>query len=430
MGDVDMPECALSNMDAMSLSAPVQRQIEDSVYTIIKPYNKQDTTIEFHIQEDSHYIELNKTEVEVKFRIVKGVDDILEATDKVGVINYIGATLFENVEIKLNEVIITHGTNNYAERAIMEVLMSYGEEASKGWLRAGLFEKDTAGKMDVADPDAADGNAGLKSRAEYSKLSKSVTVRAKLHEDLFNQPRPLPSGSRLEIKFSRRTDAYCLMSATAQANYKIVIDDMVLHLLKIRVSNSVNLINAKKRFVFPIDRVEQKYFSLQKEGSKVTRDPLHVGKIPTRLVFGFVNSNAHTGAYNLNPFNWVHANLRRVTLLLDNIIVDSRAIEVDFTTGDVMGGFWNLYRATNKRYSNTGMLIDIDDYKKGGYAFWAFDLSPSQCDEQFNDPPRNGTLSLELEFERDRAEALGVCVYLQFNSEIVLNESRKVIKMY
>ena len=80
--------------------------------------------------------------------------------------------------------------------------------------------------------------------------------------------------------------------------------------------------------------------------------------------------------------------------------------------------------------SNAGMLIDIDDYKKGGYTIWAFDLSPSQCGEKFNDPTRKGTLSLELEFERDRAEALGVCVYLQFNSEIVLNESSKVINMY
>ena len=110
--------------------------------------------------------------------------------------------------------------------------------------------------------------------------------------------------------------------------------------------------------------------------------------------------------------------------------MDSRAIEVNFDTGDVMGGFWNLYRATNKRFLDTGMLIDINDYKKGGYTFWAFNLSPSQCDEQFNDPARQGTLSLELEFERDRAEALGVCVYLQFNSEIILNESREVITMY
>ena len=76
------------------------------------------------------------------------------------------------------------------------------------------------------------------------------------------------------------------------------------------------------------------------------------------------------------------------------------------------------------------MLIDIDDYKKGGYAFWAFDLSPSQCDEQFNDPARQGTLSLELEFERDRAEALGVCVYLQLHIKIVLNDSSKVITIH
>ena len=95
-----------------------------------------------------------------------------------------------------------------------------------------------------------------------------------------------------------------------------------------------------------------------------------------------------------------------------------------------MAGFWNLYRATNMRYANAGMLINMDDYKKGGYALWAFDLSPSQCDEQFNDPTRRGKLSLELEFEKERDNALGLCVYLQFNSEIVLNKAKQAVKIF
>ena len=86
----------------MTHSTPVQRQIEESIYQVLQPFNKQGKTIEFYIKEDQYYIELNKTEVEVKFKIVKEDGSNLEATDKVGAINYIGATLFENVEIKLN----------------------------------------------------------------------------------------------------------------------------------------------------------------------------------------------------------------------------------------------------------------------------------------------------------------------------------------
>ena len=429
MGDVDMTECALSNIESMTHSTPVQRQITESIYNIVKPFNKQDKTIEFVIQEDEYYIELNKTEVEVTFKIVKEDGSNLEATDKVGAINYLGATLFENVELKLNDVQISQGMTDYAERAIMEVLMSYGEDAAKGWLRAGLFEKDTAGKMDIADPEAADGNAGLKSRADLTKLSKDVTVRAKLHGDMFNQPRPLPSGNKLNIKFSRQKDSFCLMTAEADKKYKISIKDMSLHILKIRVADKVRELNAGRQLIFPIDRVQQNYFNIPKEGTKFLQDPLYEGKIPTRLVFGFVDSRAHTGSYDLNPFNWVPANLRKVTLLRDHQIVDSRGIDVNFTTGDVMAGFWNMYRATNKRYADAGMLIDIDDYKKGGYVLWAFDLSPSQCDEQFNDPTRRGKLALELEFEKERDTALGLCVYLQFNSEIIINEANQVIKM-
>ena len=74
--------------------------------------------------------------------------------------------------------------------------------------------------MDVANPGAADGNAGLKKCAKHTKESKIVTFRGKLHEDLFNQPKPLPN--RLYIKFTRNNSKYCLMSDAAEAVYIVV----------------------------------------------------------------------------------------------------------------------------------------------------------------------------------------------------------------
>lgn len=432
MADVEMVECALSNVEEMTQGAMVQRQIEEANYETVLPHVQNDSVIEFNIESSDSFIELNKTEVEVKFRIKKADGTNLGADDKVGLVNYAVASLFKDVEIQLNGKTITHGSSNYAERAIMEVLMTYNRDAVESWLRAGLFHKDTAGKMDAADPSAADGvvNTGLKARAEYSNESKLVTVRGKLHEDLFNQPRPLPSNNRLDIKFTRNKDAYCLMSNAENAAYKIAFEEMSLYIRKIRVSKAVLGSLAGRQVKIPIDRVVQKEFSIPQGGNKYIENAFHIGQIPTRVVFGFVDNNAHTGSYKLNPFNFTHVDVQKVSLLNDGQIVNSRPLSTDFDDGDVIQAYWNLQRTTNTRYANGGTIIELEDYKKGGYALWAYDLSPSQCDEQFIDPKRFGKLTLEVEFAKAIPKPLSICIYLQFDGEIQISDLGETITAF
>ena len=121
MADVDMQECTLSNVDDMMQSAMVQRQIEGASYMTVLPKVVNSSVIEFEINNPDCFLELNKTEVEVKYRIKKADGTNLTAEDRVGTINYTAASLFKSVEVKLNNKTITYGSSNYAERAIMEV---------------------------------------------------------------------------------------------------------------------------------------------------------------------------------------------------------------------------------------------------------------------------------------------------------------------
>ena len=111
----------------------------------VLPKIMNNSVIEFEINNPECFLELNKTEVEVKYRIKKADGGNLTAEDHVGTVNYPIASLFSNVEVKLNNKTITYGSSNYAERAIMEVLMTYNQDALKSWLGAGHFVKDTAG---------------------------------------------------------------------------------------------------------------------------------------------------------------------------------------------------------------------------------------------------------------------------------------------
>ena len=57
-------------------------------------------------------------------------------------------SLFSQVDISLNSTLITASTNMYPYRALLETLLSYGEDAKKTQLMSALFYKDKAGKMD------------------------------------------------------------------------------------------------------------------------------------------------------------------------------------------------------------------------------------------------------------------------------------------
>ena len=47
---------------------------------------------------------------------------------------------------------MTQATGTYSYCAYLETLLNYGPAAKKSQLTAALFYKDTAGKMDTADP--------------------------------------------------------------------------------------------------------------------------------------------------------------------------------------------------------------------------------------------------------------------------------------
>ena len=83
MADVDMQECTLSNVDDMMQSTMVQRQIEGASYMTVLPKVVNSSVIEFDINSSECFLELNKTEVEVKYRIKKADGTNLTAENHV-----------------------------------------------------------------------------------------------------------------------------------------------------------------------------------------------------------------------------------------------------------------------------------------------------------------------------------------------------------
>ena len=144
---------------------------------------------------------------------------------------------------------------------------------------------------------------------------------------------------------------------------------------------------------------------------------------------GFVRNDGHVGNLKQNPFRWFHFNVSKVSLFVNGQVMDGRPLSFDFANEQYMDGYWSICRATNNRFYNDGGLIEREDYK-GGYTLYGYDFTPSQCDDQFNDPKQSGALTVEFEFAEDIPQPLTLCAYFQFDNELIINEAGSVITMF
>ena len=148
--------------------------------------------IEFNVSgTGEEYLDLAKTQLFVKAKITKANSTALDPNTQVGPVNLFLHSLFSQVDVSLNEQLISPSTNTYPYRAMIETLLNYGEEAKTSQLSMALFYKDTPGKMDVVNPvedDDAEANMGLKARYEFTKESHTVDDRA--HSQRYFFPRP------------------------------------------------------------------------------------------------------------------------------------------------------------------------------------------------------------------------------------------------
>jgi hypothetical protein len=134
------------------------------------------------------YVDLSKTMLVVRAKVTKADGANLDQDEKVGIVNNFLHSLFKQVDVFLKEKQVTQAMGTYAYRAYLETLLNYGPAAKKSQLTASMFYKDTAGKMDVADPTVArdaDANLGLKTRYTYSSQSGVLEMVGPVFCDAF-----------------------------------------------------------------------------------------------------------------------------------------------------------------------------------------------------------------------------------------------------
>ena len=470
--------CDKSEVDLFRVP-PTQQSLERGRwidYAPLSSVTNANSAITFLIAGTDEYIDLSKTILTVTGKITKkDGESKLDGNDQSNVapVNNFLHSLFRQVDVYLNGKQVTPAMGTYAYRSYIETLLNYDVSAKQSQFSSALYYKDTAGQMDKvgalassktlnyktpgsqpSDPgtDASDklyvpesGNVGFAKRHQFIKNGNRFVLSGPIFSDIFMTDRLLLNMMDLKVMLNRSSDVFSLMDLNDPAiEPKVQLTDVVLKVRKVKVDQSVS--DGVERMLkqtpalYPIRRVECKILTIPANQPNTRQDNIFSGIIPNSFVVGLVHVDATTGEYAKNPYNFQHFGVTSVSLTANGQEIPFKLLTLKYpkdpdgkidpandTELDFDEAYNTLFSGTGKIYSNAGLDITREDYP-GGYALYAFDLTPDMCKsaDYFNTVQR-GSLTLALTFEASHKDAIGMVCYGDFENVIRIDSERNAI---
>lgn len=424
-------ECIKSELDLFSIP-PTQTTIENSHWLNYKPIASitRQSPIEFSIPgNNDEYLDLAHTMLKVRVKLLSDnpvSDAFKNMQSKVGPVNNFLHSIFSQVDVSLNQKLVSPTNNNYAYRAYIETLLNYNANAKNTHLSSVLWADDTAGKMD----NLADDNLGLVKRRSLL-VNNTVDMMGHLHADIFNQDKLLINGVEIRVKLVRSKEGFAIMDATSA--FDVSIEEATLMIRRVKISPSVLISHAnalaKTTAKYNITRVEVKTVALHQGIQGDSLDNIILGPLPKRIILGFVAHKAFNGHKDLNPFNFQHFNLNYLSLYIDGMQIPSKPLQPDYSVDkSYVEAYHTLFSGTGIHFLNQGNSISREDYPDG-YCLYAFDLTPdlSANDDSHFNLIKHGSVRIEVRFAKVLTETINCVIYAEYDTVLEIDQSRQVM---
>jgi hypothetical protein len=393
---------------------------------MITALNENNNVFEFVIPSEGHeYTFLPMTRLEGEIEIKKSNNNAIANTDWIAPINLISSALFRQVECEVNGVQVADLTSpTYHYKAYLETLITYGFDAKNTHLQAALYYPDTPGSEETYTTDCP----SFKKRRDWivahgNKLYFSTPIFV----DFFQSKRFLIPGPTIKLKFLKNEDKFCLLSATDA--WKIKINNLKISTRKLKIHNEIvqkhREILLKQPALYPIKQSKIKTYVIASGQSAKTLSGVFRGKLPTKAVFGFVNSDAFNGSFSKNPWLFHHYDVNYVGFLINGTPYPAHVLQPDFDTGKCVREYRHFLDNVGISHENESNCIDLDTYMKNS-ALFAYDLSGDLCNGYHKHPTDTGFVDIELHFKTALPDNITVVIYATYDETVEIDGQGQV----
>ena len=344
-------------------------------------------------------------------------------------------SFFTQIDVYIQDKLIAGTNNNYAFKALFDVLLGENDCKKKGSLQSQLFFKDTHAGMDETNPHLGT-NFGLKQRAEYVKGSRILDLHGPLYTDISNLSRFLVNNVDLKFVMWQSSPEFHLMAKSPGQRYKTKILNATLNVCHVYVSPHILIAHSKvlaadHSAIYPYKRSEIKRYVVPAGSYSFSADDIFLASVPTQVTVAMTEALGVAGAYSKNPNNFKHFNANYVSLQVNGENTpSSKPLTPKFSSesqdGSFMNGFLSLqnFKGMDQRCGNG---ISREEYSSG-YTVFCYNLDQMSSNDPTNVKTltKSGNVRCEINFEKPLETSINVIFYAQYNSEIKIDKTRSV----
>jgi hypothetical protein len=435
-----------------SIQTSITNSQWDKIETSAKTSWTTSSLINFRIPgSNDDYIDLNQIQLFLKFNIQK-TDGVGIGNENIAPVNNFLHSLFKNIVVKIGTDVVSTDNAKYSYRAYLENLLGYNAEEKQNLSRGDFwFDDDSnldylkledqqavAQVNEVRNQDnnittqfkaALPGiisNSGFKKRNALIKNDKSIELSGNLHLDVSSFDKLLVYDNDVDITLEKNDPKFYFLGNAE--NFKVNYENAYLLVRRVNVLDSVKQAHASMMestpALYPFKQVVIKEFP-NNYATSVNIGSITKNDTPSRIVLGFVLTEAFTGNYNLNPYNFLNLNVEEINVKLNNNKIPySQGITVDFNNNNYFEGYSSLFK-------NIGMYSNGISYEKykNGYTLFAFNLKPDLCPSNTS-VMQNGELHINCKFKNSVDKSITAIVYMEFDRTIQIDKLGKIIKDY
>ena len=405
-----------------------------------------DAPIEFNLPASSQrYINLRDMKLYLRLKVEHADGTALDDKERVGLVNYPIASLFQQVDMFMQQGLVCSSGNCYPYKSMIDVLLENDINDINGYLQQGLFYKDTHNAMEETYTDAAEAeaantilNAGFLERAKYSARSKIFEIMGKLHVDICRQERYIINAVQLTLRLIQSRDQFRLMRGDAssgqtakECRVKILTATLRVPLMKpvdaILLSHADTLYRGGPS-VYPFEKTEIKTYSVPAGEYQVKIENVFFSRLPKRIVVALVESEAFIGAYDKNPFNFQNFSVNYLCFMIDGVCVPSRALMPEFSKNMYLEAYdtvFNMAQDDNPGIPRKTTSITREEYKDS-HTLYCFSLDGSSIGDEHVGQQTVGISKLDIKFENKLKVGVTVILYATFTAVLRIDDDRNI----
>ena len=441
---------------------PIQTEIvsrrEERITALGSNLNGNEVEFLINNRTPNSLIDCSKVEVCMTASINKVAGDkskIASTVNNVAVINNIHHSIWSNVNVLLNEKVITHNDGFYPYKSYLNKVFKYTQPHVDTHGRRSGFMLD--------DPDDMDSTTSTRSVPKVTRAiaggDECITALEVDQTDLNKRMDPfftgddldtpklrhftdsmdvilfqgdnviLPPNVDVKINFQRGNTNFYFMNGGAEV-YEVKIERMWIKVVYVNVIQSVyeRLVNSMSAngVTIPVKRMSIVTKTIPVGLKHVEVNNIITGnKMPDKMYLGMLDNGVTKGIKDKNPFNFKNFDLSEYIIRAAGKQYPEYRMDIDFANDQYMEPFDTFHKVMESDKDGLGSLINYDMYKSG-YCFFGADLtSDINTDTNVKQVMSVGDLNIELFFTKDTV-AITLMIVCLYNDTIIIEPNTSV----